>query len=115
MADGLADGLELMEVEFPAVPGEDASYKAGGPGEVKKKEEEGLITLMKERLPSLHAHFEASGVLPLLPIVTTQWFISLFVFWLSTECLLRLWDNFFFDGLKSRNKVFFYAPLRQPE
>ena len=28
VADGLADGLDLMEVEFPAVPGEDASYKA---------------------------------------------------------------------------------------
>ena len=28
MADGIADGLDLMEVEFPAVPGEDASYKA---------------------------------------------------------------------------------------
>ena len=28
VADGLADGLTLMEVEFPAVPGEDASYKA---------------------------------------------------------------------------------------
>ena len=26
--DGLSDGLCLMEVEFPAVPGEDASYKA---------------------------------------------------------------------------------------
>ena len=26
--DGLSDGLGLMEVEFPAVPGEDASYKA---------------------------------------------------------------------------------------
>ena len=26
--DGLKDGLPLMEVEFPAVPGEDASYKA---------------------------------------------------------------------------------------
>ena len=49
-----------------------------------------LITLMKERLPSLHAHFEASGVLPLLPIVTTQWFIALFVFWLPTESLMRL-------------------------
>ena len=28
VADGLADGLQLMEIEFPAVPGEDASYKA---------------------------------------------------------------------------------------
>ena len=28
VADGLADGLIPMEVEFPAVPGEDASYKA---------------------------------------------------------------------------------------
>ena len=28
VADGIADGLDLMEVEFPAVPGEDASYKA---------------------------------------------------------------------------------------
>ena len=28
VADGLGDGLRLMEVEFPAVPGEDASYKA---------------------------------------------------------------------------------------
>ena len=26
--DGLDDGLRLMEVEFPSVPGEDASYKA---------------------------------------------------------------------------------------
>ena len=28
VADGIADGLDLMEVEFPAVPGEDASHKA---------------------------------------------------------------------------------------
>ena len=26
--DGLKDNLTLMEVEFPAVPGEDSSYKA---------------------------------------------------------------------------------------
>jgi len=26
--DGMRDGLDLMEIEFPAVPGEDASYKA---------------------------------------------------------------------------------------
>ena len=70
-----------------------------------------LITLMKERLPSLHAHFEASGVLPLLPIVTTQWFIALFVFWLPTESLMRLWDCFYFEGLKNKNKIFFRAAL----
>eukprot|EP00747_Dinoflagellata_sp_TGD_P211177 gnl/TRDRNA2_/TRDRNA2_84378_c0_seq1.p1 gnl/TRDRNA2_/TRDRNA2_84378_c0~~gnl/TRDRNA2_/TRDRNA2_84378_c0_seq1.p1 ORF type:complete len:447 (-),score=85.41 gnl/TRDRNA2_/TRDRNA2_84378_c0_seq1:167-1507(-) len=28
IVDGLNDGLKLMEVEFPAVPGEDATYKA---------------------------------------------------------------------------------------
>ena len=70
-----------------------------------------LLDLMRERLPGLHAHFEAIGVLPMLPIVTTQWFISLFVFWLPSETLLRLWDCFFFDGLKSKNKTFFRAAL----
>ena len=70
-----------------------------------------LLDMMKERLPALHAHFDAIGVLPMLPIVTTQWFISLFVFWLPTETLLRVWDCFFFDGLKSKNKTFFRAAL----
>jgi hypothetical protein len=64
-----------------------------------------------ERLPRLHAHFESVDILPMLTIVTNQWFISLFVFWLPTETLLRLWDCFFFDGLKSKNKTFFRAAL----
>ena len=70
-----------------------------------------LIDLMRERLPTLHAHFEAHGALVMLPMVTTQWFISLFVYWLPTRGLLRLWDCFFADGLKSKNKTFFRAAL----
>ena len=70
-----------------------------------------LLDLMRERLPALHSHFERTGVLPMLPLVTTHWFISLFVFWLPSESLLRLWDCFFCDGLKSKNKVFFRASL----
>ena len=50
-------------------------------------------------------------MLPMLPMVTTQWFIALFVLWLPTECLLRLWDCFLVDGLKSKNKTFFRAAL----
>ena len=41
-------------------------------------------------------------MLPMLPMVTTQWFIALFVLWLPTEALLRLWDCFLADGLKSK-------------
>ena len=70
-----------------------------------------LLDLMRERLPALHAHFNECGALPLLPMVTTQWFISLFVYWLPTRGLLRLWDCFFADGLKSKNKTFFRAAL----
>lgn len=70
-----------------------------------------LVDLMKERLPSLHAHLKKHELLMLLPMVTTQWFISLFVYWLPTETLLRLWDCFFYDGLKSKNKTFFRAAL----
>ena len=40
--------------------------------------------------------------MPMLPMVTTQWFIALFVLWLPTEALLRLWDCFLADGLKSK-------------
>jgi hypothetical protein len=70
-----------------------------------------LVDLMGQRLPTLHAHFDAIDVLPMLTLVTNQWFISLFVFWLPTEALLRVWDCFFFDGLKSKNKTFFRAAL----
>ena len=70
-----------------------------------------LIDLMRERLPNLHAHLKNNELLVLLPMVTTQWFISLFVYWLPTETLLRLWDCFFYDGLKSKNKTFFRAAL----
>ena len=94
-----------------------------------------LIDLLKVRLPSLHAHFDAIGVLPILPIVTTQWFIGLsrtetrthrqrvplaplaqigrrltarasplgrYTFWLPSETLMRVWDCFFFEGLKNK-------------
>ena len=70
-----------------------------------------LLDLLRERLPSLHTHLERSQVLPMLPVATTQWLISLFVLHLPTETLLRLWDCFFFDGLKSKNKTFFRAAL----
>ena len=56
-------------------------------------------------------HLASCGVLPLLPIVTTQWFIALFVFWLPTETLLRLWDCFFYEGLRNKNKIFFRVAL----
>ena len=55
-----------------------------------------LLDLLRERLPSLHAHFERAQVLSLLPVATTQWFISLFVLHVSppglepwsTHCML---------------------------
>ena len=70
-----------------------------------------LADLIRQRLPALHAHLSGTGVLPMLPLITTQWFIALFVFWLPTESLLRLWDCFFFDALKSKTKTFFRAAL----
>ena len=70
-----------------------------------------LVDLMQQRLPSLHQHLASCGVLPLLPIVTTQWFIALFVFWLPTETLMRLWDCFFYEGLRNKNKIFFRVAL----
>lgn len=36
-------------------------------------------------------------------VVSTQWFIALFVLWLPTETLLRLWDCFLADSLKSKH------------
>mmetsp|Transcript_13752 Transcript_13752/g.34335 ORF Transcript_13752/g.34335 Transcript_13752/m.34335 type:complete len:647 (-) Transcript_13752:342-2282(-) len=70
-----------------------------------------LVDLMQQRLPSLYQHLHDTGVLPMLPIVTTQWFISLFVFWLPTETLMRLWDCFFYEGLRNKNKIFFRVAL----
>jgi hypothetical protein len=74
-----------------------------------------LLDLLRERVPALHAHLEKAQVLPMLPMVVTQWLIALFVLWLPTDSLLRLWDCFLADALKSKNKTYTAAPrARQP-
>ena len=61
-----------------------------------------LVDLLQQRLPTLHAHLDATGVLPMLPLITTQWFLALFVHWLPSTTLLRVWDCFFHEALLLR-------------
>ncbi|KAI8840563.1 rab-GTPase-TBC domain-containing protein [Chytridium lagenaria] len=46
-----------------------------------------------------------SGNMPPLSMVTTSWFMTLFVNVLPIETVLRVWDNFFFQGEKVLMRV----------
>jgi Ca2+-binding EF-hand superfamily protein len=55
-----------------------------------------LTELMGEQLPELRDHFECKGVNTVL--VSTQWFMCLFIRTLPFECAFRIWDSLFLYG-----------------
>ncbi|KAG0203736.1 hypothetical protein BGX28_004084 [Mortierella sp. GBA30] len=68
-----------------------------------------LMTLVMERLPAIWAKFSngATSVemdegpgLPTVTLVTSHWFLTLFINILPVESILRVWDCFFYEGRK---------------
>ncbi|KAF9152653.1 hypothetical protein BG015_004932 [Linnemannia schmuckeri] len=68
-----------------------------------------LMTLVMERLPTIWAKFSngATSVemdegpgLPTVTLVTSHWFLTLFINILPVESILRVWDCFFYEGRK---------------
>eukprot|EP01136_Pigoraptor_vietnamica_P020847 Opistho-1_new@70311 len=57
-----------------------------------------LADLVREKLPAFASHFERSGFG--LSLVTTQWFVCLYVDAVPTESVLRIWDSLFCEGPK---------------
>ncbi|KAG0306903.1 hypothetical protein BGZ98_001497 [Dissophora globulifera] len=68
-----------------------------------------LMTLIMERLPTIWNKFsngatsvemdEGAG-LPTVTLVTSHWFLTLFINILPVESILRVWDCFFYEGRK---------------
>jgi hypothetical protein len=55
-----------------------------------------LNELLAEKLPELYKHLDKLYVS--LPLITTRWFMLLYVQCVPTEVVVRIWDTFFFDG-----------------
>lgn len=52
--------------------------------------------LLKQKFPNIMDHLESKS-LP-LAVITTKWFMCLFIGAVPSETLLRIWDLFFFHG-----------------
>ena len=59
--------------------------------------------LLAARLPRLAAHLRAEGVVPTM--YCSQWFITVFATTLPFSVLLRVWDVFLLEGLKTVHRV----------
>ncbi|KAG9320775.1 hypothetical protein KVV02_003479 [Mortierella alpina] len=59
--------------------------------------------LLKAEDPRLAAHLERNDVLPIMYM--TQWFLTLFTMSLPWASVLRVWDVFYFDGVKTLFRV----------
>ncbi|KAG0232518.1 hypothetical protein BGW42_008138 [Actinomortierella wolfii] len=68
-----------------------------------------LMTLVMERLPHIwakfsngatHVELEEGAGLPTITLVTSHWFLTLFINILPVESVLRVWDCFFYEGRK---------------
>ncbi|KAF9426075.1 hypothetical protein BGZ94_006966 [Podila epigama] len=68
-----------------------------------------LMTLVMERLPNIWTKFsngatsvemDEGGGLPTVTLVTSHWFLTLFINILPVESILRVWDCFFYEGRK---------------
>ncbi|CAO3638487.1 unnamed protein product [Mucor hiemalis] len=54
--------------------------------------------LLKDHNPKLAQHLEDNDVLPIMYIA--QWFLTAFTMTLPWESVLRVWDAFYFEGIK---------------
>ncbi|KAG0336979.1 hypothetical protein BG000_005946 [Podila horticola] len=68
-----------------------------------------LMTLVMERLPGIWTKFSGGATsvemdegpgLPTVTLVTSHWFLTLFINILPVESILRVWDCFFYEGRK---------------
>ncbi|KAF8940648.1 hypothetical protein BGZ58_005384 [Dissophora ornata] len=68
-----------------------------------------LMALVMERLPAIWAKFSGGATsvemdegpgLPTVTLVTSHWFLTLFINILPVESILRVWDCFFYEGRK---------------
>ncbi|KAF9426703.1 hypothetical protein BGZ94_006125 [Podila epigama] len=59
--------------------------------------------LLKEQDPALSEHLGKNDVIPLMYM--TQWFMTLFTMSLPWASVLRVWDVFYFDGVKALFRV----------
>lgn len=54
--------------------------------------------LLKDHNPKLAQHLENNDVLPIMYIA--QWFLTAFTMTLPWDSVLRVWDAFYFEGIK---------------
>lgn len=54
--------------------------------------------LLKDHEPKLAQHLEANDVTPIMYIA--QWFLTAFTMTLPWQSVLRVWDVFYFEGVK---------------
>ncbi|KAI1319198.1 hypothetical protein EDD11_004592 [Mortierella claussenii] len=59
--------------------------------------------LLKDQDPTLAEHLEKNDVIPLMYM--TQWFMTLYTMSLPWASVLRVWDVFYFDGVKALFRV----------
>lgn len=55
--------------------------------------------LLEAKLPALSAHLRREHIVPTM--YCSQWFITVFSYTLPFDCLLRVWDIFIFEGMKT--------------
>jgi len=59
--------------------------------------------LVSEKLPRLSRHLNEHGVVP--ELYATRWFIAGFATSLPMGTVLRIWDSFFFEGIKVFHRI----------
>ncbi|ORY95752.1 rab-GTPase-TBC domain-domain-containing protein [Syncephalastrum racemosum] len=63
-----------------------------------------LMMLLSERCPHLWNRAEGHGM-PTTSLVTSHWFLTLFINILPTEAVLRVWDCLFYEGQRALFRV----------